>query len=117
MARGRRVCKVLTLELRLVLLLILGEQHIVRQASTRHSPLKTHRVALARQAPSTETAVRQRYAALPLNIHGSLRLRALGFGLVLLLLLCIGAFFRAVVNLPLLALLRTLTVNHCTFDS
>lgn len=95
----------LTLLFGLVLLLVLREEHVVGQTTAWYCALQTHGVRLARQATRAEAAVRERHTALPFYIDRSLGFRALGLGLVFLLLLCAGLFGIAV-NLALLALLR-----------
>jgi hypothetical protein len=116
----RKVCVklgVLTLELRLVLLLVLREKHVVGQTSAGDSSLEAHGVTLACQAPGAEAAVWQRYATLPFDVDGPLGLRALGLGFVLFLLLCVWALFCPVIELALLALLCALAVHDGALHS
>jgi hypothetical protein len=108
--------EILTLLLCLVLLLVLCKQHVVWQTATRNSSLQTHAMALARQAPRAESAIRQRHTTLPLHIDGSLRLCAFGFGFVLLLFLRVGPLLCAIFNLALLALLGAFAVHYGALD-
>src|SRR5690242_6452249 len=94
----------LTLLFGLVLLLVLREKHVVGQTAAGHCALQTHTVGFARQATRAESTVRQGHTALALHVDWALRFGALGFGFVLLLLLCARPLSVAV-NLALLALL------------
>ena len=71
-----------------VSLLILGQEHIVAHASPHDSTLRSHRMALARQASGAHETVGKRDAALLLDIHRPLELARLRLGLLLLSLGC-----------------------------
>lgn len=117
--------KTLTLLLGLVLLLILLQQHVVWQRTTRHGTFSPHGMALACQRARTLRSIGKSHTALLLDINRTLGLRSLGLGLILLLLflrllviIFIGfaflALLRGIVGSPLhRALLGTLLALHC----
>ena len=62
-----------TLLLGLVLLLVRGEEHIVRKRPAGYGAFRSHRVTLACKRPRAGHAIRQCHTALALHINGACR--------------------------------------------